>query len=111
MRSGAHVDPLTRHSPAFRSTGRIIKESNKLSKVRYSFAPLNTQSDSYTVLEFPNCKIDLSVEAQTTSRTPFVFVFSSIKHVWSAGILDEDVFGQPVGTNVVLHSSLGCILI
>ena len=23
MRSGAHVDPLTRHSPAFRSTGRI----------------------------------------------------------------------------------------
>ena len=24
MRSGAHVDPLTRHSPALRSTGRII---------------------------------------------------------------------------------------
>ena len=23
MRSGAHVDPLTRHSPALRSTGRI----------------------------------------------------------------------------------------
>ena len=25
MRSGAHVDPLTRHSPALRSTGRIIR--------------------------------------------------------------------------------------
>ena len=25
MRSGAHVDPLTRQSPAFRSTGRIIR--------------------------------------------------------------------------------------
>jgi len=25
VRSGAHVDPLTRHSPALRSTGRIIK--------------------------------------------------------------------------------------
>jgi len=29
VRSGAHVDPLTRHSPALRSTGRI----NKFSKV------------------------------------------------------------------------------
>ena len=25
MRSGAHVDPLTRHSPALRSRGRIIR--------------------------------------------------------------------------------------
>ena len=25
MRSGAHVDPLTRQSPAFRSTGKIIR--------------------------------------------------------------------------------------
>jgi len=24
VRSGAHVDPLTRHSPALRSTGRIM---------------------------------------------------------------------------------------
>ena len=30
MRSGAHVDPLTRHSPALRSTGRISKLSGKL---------------------------------------------------------------------------------
>jgi len=27
VRSGAHVDPLTRHSPALRSTGRI-RENN-----------------------------------------------------------------------------------
>jgi len=57
------------------------KESNKLSKVRYSFAPLNAHSDNYSVLVFPSPKIELSVRMQTASRTPFVFVFSGIKHV------------------------------
>jgi len=35
--SGAHVDPLTRHSPALRSTGRIMnlaqKVANELTKL------------------------------------------------------------------------------
>ena len=57
-----------------------IKESNKLGKVRYSFAPLNTHSDIYTVLVFPSPKTDLSVGVQTTSRAPFVFLFSGIHH-------------------------------
>ena len=30
MRSGAHVDPLTRHSPAFRSTGRIKCDASSI---------------------------------------------------------------------------------
>jgi len=55
-----------------------IKGSNKLSKVRYSFVPLNTQLPRalhLTVLVFPSPKIEFSIGVQTTSRAPFVFVF------------------------------------
>jgi len=59
-----------------------IKGSNKLSKVRYSFVPLNTHSYTkplrLTVLVFPSPKIDLSVGVKTTSRAPFVFVFTGV---------------------------------
>jgi len=56
-----------------------IKGSNKLSKVRYSFAPLNTHN--YTellrliVLVFPSPKIDLSIGLQAA----FDFVFSGVQ--------------------------------
>ena len=33
------------------------------------------------ILVFPSPKTDLNVRVQTTSRAPFVFVFSGIKHV------------------------------
>ena len=33
MRSGAHVDPLTRHSPAFRSTGRITNDWDRINYI------------------------------------------------------------------------------
>ena len=59
-----------------------IKGSNKLSKVRYSFAPLNTHTVTVlceTILVFPSPMIDLSVGVQTTSRAPFVFVFSGVQ--------------------------------
>ena len=60
-----------------------INGSNKLSKVCYSFMPLNTHSDTkllrLTILVFPRSKIDLSVGVQTTSRVPFVFVFSGVQ--------------------------------
>ena len=37
MRSGAHVDPLTRHSPALRLTGRISKYKDE---VLYDVVPM-----------------------------------------------------------------------
>ena len=41
MRSGAHVDPLTRHSPALRSTGRI----NLKACLRARFVPPHFRKD------------------------------------------------------------------
>jgi len=53
-----------------------IKGSNKLSKLRYSFTPLNThRALRLIVLVFPSPKFHLSVGVQTASRAAFVFVF------------------------------------
>jgi len=60
-----------------------IKGNDKSSKVRYSFVPLHTHTDTkllrLTVLVFPSPKIDLSVGVQTVSRAPFVFVITGVR--------------------------------
>jgi len=46
VRSGAHVDPLTRHSPALRSTGRISYEEGEIAKTTHNVCTRQLKDDA-----------------------------------------------------------------
>jgi len=76
VRSGAHVDPLTRHSPALRSTGRINHLTNLLSSdTDEPTCTLDREDDSHLGVCIPPRGMPICVDDRATNGVPFTFIY------------------------------------
>jgi len=81
VRSGAHVDPLTRHSPALRSTGRIINNAIlEMTSIKLVFYVSRTCSSSSLLCQNRNKSLTDSYVITDTKLRMLVDCYGLVPH-------------------------------